>query len=202
MKSLHTRGRILPTFFRFGRGAPAGASERSCPEIYLSYYHRISKPPARGRTDSQTRRRLFAATTFDPSTVCRSDDSSLVQYLQMMSDSTGAERQRYIDFGHPEHQAPFAKDNSVKTSRYTIFSFLPLVRCRAHIRCRPFLDVLLKLINADSFRRYENNSEGTGMSTSWSLASSCFLGTTRQCSIQLCRRGPRWDRLLWLCQCL
>eukprot|EP00584_Thalassiosira_punctigera_P026201 CAMPEP_0172579250 /NCGR_PEP_ID=MMETSP1067-20121228/139149_1 /TAXON_ID=265564 ORGANISM="Thalassiosira punctigera, Strain Tpunct2005C2" /NCGR_SAMPLE_ID=MMETSP1067 /ASSEMBLY_ACC=CAM_ASM_000444 /LENGTH=1732 /DNA_ID=CAMNT_0013371961 /DNA_START=42 /DNA_END=5240 /DNA_ORIENTATION=- len=35
------------------------------------------------------------------------------------------ERQRIVDFGHPERDAPFA-DNSVKTSRYTFLSFLPL----------------------------------------------------------------------------
>jgi hypothetical protein len=38
----------------------------------------------------------------------------------------GAE-QRIIDLGHPECNPPFA-DNSIKTSRFTLLSFFPLVR--------------------------------------------------------------------------
>ena len=38
----------------------------------------------------------------------------------------GGDDQRVIDFGHPERNPPFA-DNSVKTSKYTWFSFFPLV---------------------------------------------------------------------------
>ena len=37
-----------------------------------------------------------------------------------------AEESRTIDFGRAEHHPPFA-DNSVTTSKYTVFSFFPLV---------------------------------------------------------------------------
>lgn len=36
------------------------------------------------------------------------------------------QEERIIDFGHPETNPPFA-DNSVKTSKYTLLSFLPYV---------------------------------------------------------------------------
>jgi len=39
----------------------------------------------------------------------------------------GVEEQRIIDLGHPECNPPFA-DNSITTSRFTLLSFLPLVR--------------------------------------------------------------------------
>jgi hypothetical protein len=40
---------------------------------------------------------------------------------------SGPEEQRIIDLGHPECNPPFA-DNSIKTSRFTLLSFFPLVR--------------------------------------------------------------------------
>ena len=41
-------------------------------------------------------------------------------------DKKTGERERIIDFGHPETNPPFA-DNSVKTSKYTLLSFFPYV---------------------------------------------------------------------------
>ena len=40
---------------------------------------------------------------------------------------SGPEEQRIVDLGHPECNPPFA-DNSIKTSRFTLLSFFPLVR--------------------------------------------------------------------------
>ena len=71
----------------------------------------------------------------------------------------GAE-QRIIDLGRPECNPPFA-DNSIKTSRFTLLSFFPLVReaysvsftvvtgdlIRAEFRLKPWLHVLLTLSN-------------------------------------------------------
>ena len=45
---------------------------------------------------------------------------------RVRSKGSEGEQQRIIDFGHPECHPPFA-DNSVKTSKYTLFSFFPIV---------------------------------------------------------------------------
>ncbi|KAL7542063.1 hypothetical protein ACHAXR_012198 [Thalassiosira sp. AJA248-18] len=44
--------------------------------------------------------------------------------LRKKDKGAGGEQQRVIDFGHPECNPPFA-DNSVKTSKYSLLSFLP-----------------------------------------------------------------------------
>lgn len=44
--------------------------------------------------------------------------------------------QRIIDLGRSECNPPFA-DNSIKTSRFTLLSFFPLVRCFIYYRQRP-----------------------------------------------------------------
>ena len=41
-------------------------------------------------------------------------------------DKEAGEEQRIIDFGKPENDPPFA-DNSVKTSKYSLLSFFPMV---------------------------------------------------------------------------
>lgn len=46
--------------------------------------------------------------------------------LKNRDKKIGGEDQRIIDFGHREIHPPFA-DNSVKTSKYSLLSFFPLV---------------------------------------------------------------------------
>ena len=46
--------------------------------------------------------------------------------LKKRDKGAGGEEKRIIDFGHPETNPPFA-DNSVRTSKYTLLSFFPVV---------------------------------------------------------------------------
>ena len=48
-------------------------------------------------------------------------------HLPVTADHRDEQEQRIIDLGHPECNPPFA-DNSIKTSRFTLLSFFPLVR--------------------------------------------------------------------------
>ena len=119
---------------------------------------------------------------------------------------TGAEDQRIIDVGHPECHPPFA-DTSIKTSRFTLLSFFPLVRVPLSFLVRRTSIRALAVILSDvvicnfvtaffsttlTHRPYGISSAEMAISTSLSSVSSCFWARTPHCSTRRFRRGRLW----------